>query len=225
MDVVAVVRAGSTPPGAPDDLTPVAGVPMVVRAVRGLLACGSVDGAVVVTSASRVDAVRDALGGLPVTVQADPAAPVLPARSRPGMVDRLSGGGSGPERLVVLVHDVARPLAPPSVGVAVLAAARAGHAVTVPVLPLTDTVKRVDPGGLVRDTPDRSGLRVVQTPQAFRADLVGDALPAVLAAPAGQSYAAAGTVAHTVAGHPHALALRGAWDLWTAERILAGGSA
>jgi 2-C-methyl-D-erythritol 4-phosphate cytidylyltransferase len=41
-------------------------------------------------------------------------------------------------------------------------------------VPLTDTVKRVS-GGLVVETPDRSQLVAVQTPQGFRADVLRSA--------------------------------------------------
>jgi 2-C-methyl-D-erythritol 4-phosphate cytidylyltransferase len=70
---------------------------------------------------------------------------------------------------VVLVHDAARPLAPPEVFDAVLAAVAAGADGAVPGLPVTDTVKRVAPDGAVVETLDRHALVAVQTPQAFRA--------------------------------------------------------
>jgi 2-C-methyl-D-erythritol 4-phosphate cytidylyltransferase len=70
---------------------------------------------------------------------------------------------------LVLVHDAARPLAPPEVFDAVLAAVAAGADGAVPGLPVTDTVKRVAPDGAVVETLDRHALVAVQTPQAFRA--------------------------------------------------------
>jgi 2-C-methyl-D-erythritol 4-phosphate cytidylyltransferase len=72
------------------------------------------------------------------------------------------------EAEVVLVHDAARPLAPPEVFDAVLAAVAAGADGAVPGLPVTDTVKRVAPDGAVLETLDRHQLVTVQTPQAFR---------------------------------------------------------
>lgn len=67
----------------------------------------------------------------------------------------------------VLVHDAARPFASPALVDRVLAAlAEADGA--VPAVPVTDTVKRVR-GGEVTETLERSELRAVQTPQAFRA--------------------------------------------------------
>lgn len=67
----------------------------------------------------------------------------------------------------VLVHDAARALTPPDLIVRVVDALRAGHAAVVPALPLSDTIKAVDANGAVLGTPERAGLRAVQTPQGF----------------------------------------------------------
>ena len=45
----------------------------------------------------------------------------------------------------------------------------------VPGVPLTDSLKQVDENGVVVSSPDRRTLRAVQTPQAFRFDLLLDA--------------------------------------------------
>jgi 2-C-methyl-D-erythritol 4-phosphate cytidylyltransferase len=71
---------------------------------------------------------------------------------------------------VICVHDAARPFASPALYRAVVDAVVAGADGAVPGVPLADTVKVVDPSGVVVDTPDRSTLVAVQTPQAFRAD-------------------------------------------------------
>jgi 2-C-methyl-D-erythritol 4-phosphate cytidylyltransferase len=73
---------------------------------------------------------------------------------------------------VVCVHDAARPFATPALFAAVVAAVRAGAAGAVPGTPVTDTVKVVDAEGVVLATPERSTLVAVQTPQAFRADVL-----------------------------------------------------
>ncbi len=67
---------------------------------------------------------------------------------------------------IVLIHDAARPFASPALIDAAIAAARA-HGAAIPVLPVTDTVKRVDARGTVTATLAREELRTVQTPQAF----------------------------------------------------------
>lgn len=70
---------------------------------------------------------------------------------------------------VVVVHDAARPLAPPTLFTAVVAAIEPGVDGAVPAVPVTDTVKRVA-AGLVVETLERATLVAVQTPQAFAAE-------------------------------------------------------
>jgi 2-C-methyl-D-erythritol 4-phosphate cytidylyltransferase len=72
------------------------------------------------------------------------------------------------DALVVLVHDAARPLVSDDVIRRVLAPLSEGYDGAVPVVPVSDTVKRVR-GGDVVETVAREGLVVAQTPQAFLA--------------------------------------------------------
>jgi 2-C-methyl-D-erythritol 4-phosphate cytidylyltransferase/2-C-methyl-D-erythritol 2,4-cyclodiphosphate synthase len=67
----------------------------------------------------------------------------------------------------VLVHDAARPFASAALITRAIVAARECGA-AVPIMAVTDTVKSVDARGVVTGTPDRTALRLVQTPQAFR---------------------------------------------------------
>ena len=73
---------------------------------------------------------------------------------------------------IVCVHDAVRPLATPALFSAVIEAVRDGADAAVPALPVTDTIKVVGGDGAVVDTPDRATLVAVQTPQAFRADVL-----------------------------------------------------
>jgi 2-C-methyl-D-erythritol 4-phosphate cytidylyltransferase len=79
------------------------------------------------------------------------------------------------DALVILVHDAARPLLQEDVIERVLAPLSQGWDGAVPGLQLVDTVKRVD-GEAVAETLDRSQLVAVQTPQAFAAGVLRDAL-------------------------------------------------
>ncbi|NBX71220.1 MAG: hypothetical protein EBQ98_04865 [Actinobacteria bacterium] len=49
----------------------------------------------------------------------------------------------------------------------VVAAIRGGAKAAIPVLPLVDTIKRVNNNGIAIETVDRNQLRRVQTPQGF----------------------------------------------------------
>lgn len=75
---------------------------------------------------------------------------------------------------IVLIHDAARPFV--SAGVisrAIDAASRTGAA--IPVVAVTDTIKVTGESGNVEDTPDRASLRIAQTPQSFRFDVILEA--------------------------------------------------
>lgn len=108
-----------------------------------------------------------AAGGAASSAPAAGTHPSSPA-SRPDDGTRLPV-----DRHLVLVHDAARPFAPPAVFAAVVEALGSADAV-IPAVPVTDTVKqvRVDADGAetVVGTPSRSTLRAVQTPQGFDLD-------------------------------------------------------
>lgn len=76
---------------------------------------------------------------------------------------------------VILVHDAARPLLPDDVIGRLIGALGEGYDGAVPVLPVTDTVKRVR-DGVVDETLVRDELVSVQTPQAFAASALRAAL-------------------------------------------------
>jgi len=76
---------------------------------------------------------------------------------------------------VIVVHDAARPAADGGLFAAVVRAVLDGADAAVPGVAVVDTVKRVDAGGVVVETLDRDELVAVQTPQAFRADVLRSA--------------------------------------------------
>ncbi|WP_460772217.1 2-C-methyl-D-erythritol 4-phosphate cytidylyltransferase [Microbacterium sp. GXF7504] len=81
---------------------------------------------------------------------------------------------------VVLVHDAARALTPPAVFERVVEAVDDGIPGVIPVLPVVDTLKRVD-GAAVIGPVDRSELAAAQTPQGFRRDVLETAYAAATA--------------------------------------------
>jgi len=124
---------------------------------------------------------------------------------------------------VIVVHDAARPLAPPALFASVVDAVHPGRVDgVVPVLAVADTLKRVVDDRVV-GTVDREGLVSVQTPQAFAAG----ALRAVHAG-GGETtddaglLEAAGLVVAVVEGDPRNLKLTRPEDLALAEALLAG---
>ncbi len=72
---------------------------------------------------------------------------------------------------IVLIHDAARPFVTRDTIDAVIHGAEVGPG-ALAAIPVTDTLKRGDAQGRVRETVDRSGLWRAQTPQAFPRDVL-----------------------------------------------------
>jgi len=71
----------------------------------------------------------------------------------------------------VLIHDAARPFLSAALAARLIDALEQGAAGVIPGQPVHDTIKQVR-DGQVAATPDRQDLYAVQTPQAFRLDVL-----------------------------------------------------
>jgi len=204
------VRLGESVPKAFVEL---AGRTMLRRAVDGLLESGVVDTVVVIVPEDLVDAAR---ADLPEGVVV-----VVGGEERSDSVRAGLAAATGAE--LVLVHDAARALTPPSLVARIVAELHAGRTAVIPVLPVSDTIKTVDVLGAVTGTPPRSELRAVQTPQGFDANLLRRAYQDV----DGDATDDAGLVerlgerVRTIVGEPEAFKITTPWDLALA-RILLG---
>ncbi len=76
-----------------------------------------------------------------------------------------------PDVRIVLVHDAARALTPAEVFGRVIEAVESGRDAVLPVLPVVDTIKRID-ADAVTAAVDRADLAAAQTPQGFRRDVL-----------------------------------------------------
>ena len=120
---------------------------------------------------------------------------------------------------IVLVHDGARPLAGDAVFMRVIQAVRGGADAAVPVIDLTDTIRRRG-GGVA----DRSEFVAVQTPQAFRADVLRAAhATGADATDDATLVEAAGATVTMVAGDSRNLKITEPHDLAVAEMLLRTG--
>ena len=79
---------------------------------------------------------------------------------------RQDGAPLQPTDPVVLVHDGARPIVTPALVRRVIDAA-AAHGAAIPVVPVVETLKRIQ-GDVVAGTVDRTSLGASQTPQGYR---------------------------------------------------------
>ncbi|MGV0907387.1 2-C-methyl-D-erythritol 4-phosphate cytidylyltransferase [Mycobacterium novum] len=205
------VRLGA---GIPKAFFLLGGQTLVERTVAVLRESGVVDQVVVAVPPDRTDEAKLILGSKAMVVAG--------GENRVESV-RLALASAG-EPDFVLVHDAARPLTPVDLVVRVVEALHAGHRAVVPALPVSDTIKAVDANGVVLGTPERAGLRAVQTPQGFAADLL---LRAYQQAGAGTEFTDdASMVEHIggqvqiVDGDPLAFKITTALDAVLAEAVL-----
>jgi 2-C-methyl-D-erythritol 4-phosphate cytidylyltransferase len=124
---------------------------------------------------------------------------------------------------VVVVHDAARPLASRTLFASVIDAIRTGADAAVPALPVVDTLKRVRDRDVV-ETVSREGLVAVQTPQAFRAEVLraAHARDGIDTDDAALVEAGGGKVV-VVEGERRNLKLTRADDLEMAQTLMEGG--
>lgn len=195
------------------------GESLLSRAVRGLLDSGVVGHVVIASPEDELAAVRAEITSV------DAAEVVVGGADRTESVRRalLQAERSAPDARTALVHDAARAFTPASVIREVVGAVESGADAVVPVLPVSDTIKSVDPSGRVERTVDRSPLRAVQTPQGFALDVLREAHEAAGGAATDDAglVERIGRTVTTVEGHPRALKITTAFDLAIAESVLA----
>jgi 2-C-methyl-D-erythritol 4-phosphate cytidylyltransferase len=150
-----------------DPLAGEAPLARVVRTMRGA--------AVVAVAGPLVDTVRECLAA-----QGLSAVGVAVAEEPGSRAQCLDAGMRylKDQPLLVLIHDIRRPLAPAGLRDRVIAGLQAGSPVVMPVLAVTDSVKAVDARGSVTGTLDRATLRAVQYPRGFTANRLSQLLAA-----------------------------------------------
>ncbi|QUV97323.1 2-C-methyl-D-erythritol 4-phosphate cytidylyltransferase [Chloracidobacterium aggregatum] len=173
MTAVAIVPAGGLGVrfGAdrPKQFLELAGRPIIIHTLRRLAACPDVSHIVVALPPTARPVFAALLETFPVE---KPITAVAGGAERQESV-RLALAAVPDGTSVVVVHDAVRPFATTELITATIAAARADRAAVVGH-PATDTIKLVR-DGLAYETPPRSTLYAVQTPQAFETGLLRDA--------------------------------------------------
>jgi len=144
----------------PKAFLPIGERPILAVAAAAAAASPKVAAIVVAAPAGYEDEARSCLEGLSVATTV-----VLGGSTRQASV-RAALAALAPDAGIVAVHDAARPFAPPDLFTEVIRAVEDGADGAIPILPVTDTVKRLD-GVRVVDTLPRGELGLAQTPQAF----------------------------------------------------------
>jgi 2-C-methyl-D-erythritol 4-phosphate cytidylyltransferase/2-C-methyl-D-erythritol 2,4-cyclodiphosphate synthase len=164
--IVAAGRGSRAGGGVPKQYRLLAGRPVLARTLESFLTHPLVDRVCVVIHPDDNGPYDTAVASLAPPLAKRLTPPAKGGETRQDSV-RLGLEGLGePDGAVVLVHDAARPFVDAALIDRAIGAGESGAA--VPGVPVTDTIKMIDPDGDVAVTPDRSSLRAIQTPQAFR---------------------------------------------------------
>lgn len=165
-----IVAAGSASRmgGIDKIMAPLGGEPVIVRTVRQFQECDAIREIVVVTRSDLIVPIMDLCHDFDKV-----KAVVVGGDDRAASVNMGLNTLSSKCRLVA-VQDGARPFADWQLIDRVVRAADA-YGAAAPAIPVKDTVKVVQ-GGIVKETPERSTLKAVQTPQVFDFDMLRAAL-------------------------------------------------
>jgi 2-C-methyl-D-erythritol 4-phosphate cytidylyltransferase len=153
-------RLGADEPKA---FVTIGGRPVLNVAASAAAASPAVGSVVVAVPEGMQERARECLEDLPVPFEV-----VAGGATRQASV-RAAMGAVEEAIAVIVVHDAARPFAPPDLFTEVVEAVLAGADGAIPAVAPADTVKRVHEG-IVVSTLDRDELALAQTPQAFRAE-------------------------------------------------------
>ncbi len=164
--------------GGPKAFVELAGRPLLAHSLAAAAAAPSIEAIVVAAppgALDRASEVAAGLGGIPIEVIAGGA---TRAESVAAALEHVRSE-------LVLVHDAARPLAPPELYESIVARLRAEPdlAAVIAAVPVTDTIKRVAGEGMrITETVPREHLWGAQTPQGFRVAALREAQHEALAA-------------------------------------------
>ncbi|MEV8267003.1 2-C-methyl-D-erythritol 4-phosphate cytidylyltransferase [Microbacterium sp. NPDC076911] len=218
---VIVVAAGSGTrlgAGAPKAFVGIDSHSILWHCLHGVFGAPNAQVVIVAPESRSGDALTDALAVAPD--KADVTSVVVGGPTRQGSV------AAGLAALwadidIVLVHDAARALTPPAVFERVIAEIDAGAVAVIPVLPVVDTIKRVDESTITGHV-DRSHLAAAQTPQGFRRDVLDAAYHAATAEFTDDAalVAEAGHRVATVAGDARSFKITTRDDLERAQSLI-----
>lgn len=167
-----VLAAGSSQRmGQEKTLMTVGGMPVLVRTLLAFEKSEHVDEIIVVTRVDRIEDTAELCHGNGIS-----KLKMVIGGGATRMESALAGvSACNKDAKLIAIHDGARPLITQELISRTVYAAEK-YISAVPVIPSTDTLKTVDENGVIIDTPDRSRIFRVQTPQIFHADMIKGAL-------------------------------------------------
>jgi 2-C-methyl-D-erythritol 4-phosphate cytidylyltransferase/2-C-methyl-D-erythritol 2,4-cyclodiphosphate synthase len=217
--IVVAAGTGERMGGGPKQYRMLAGIPVLARTIAAFAGRDDVNWVLPVINPSHAEL----YAGLGLNhFRVLPAVGGAPTRQGSVLAGLEALAPHAPD--LVLIQDAARPLVDDDTISAVIAAL--GDA-ALPVMPVTDTIKRSSEGRFAEGTEDRRTLFAAQTPQGFAYPAILDAHRRAAAEPTEFTDDAAiaewaGIAVALTPGSPHNIKLTHAADFERAERLLGG---
>ncbi|MBA7481622.1 2-C-methyl-D-erythritol 4-phosphate cytidylyltransferase [subsurface metagenome] len=154
----------------PKQLLKLGGITILERTIKPFVTCTEIVQIVIVAAENIIDHIKTIISG---SLSDDKLISVV--TGGPERQDSVLNGiyALDEDIGIVVIHDAVRPFITDGLVTECLRTAETFGAVSV-MRPLSETVKVVK-DGVVVETPDRSTLRITQTPQAFRKELIIEA--------------------------------------------------
>jgi len=162
------VRMGAN---RPKQFLEIDGVPILALTLRTIQECDAVDKIIVVAPEEELEFCQRSIVD---RYRLEKVMSVIPGGERRQDSVRLGLEATGDAFDLVVIHDGVRPLAGSGLVKKVLEAALE-HGAAIAGLPANETVKQADEQGMVVRTLDRSGIWLIQTPQAFSWAIIHEA--------------------------------------------------
>ncbi len=165
--IIVAAGAGTRMAGIDKVLSPIAGIPVLLRSTRPFQDCPSISRIIIVVSGEKEPMCRR----------------LIEHKEEWSKVTNICLGGARRQDSVaeglkqiedaewVVIHDGARPLVTVDLIERGLEAAQETGA-AVAAMPVKDTIKVMNDHNIVIDTPSRVSLQAVQTPQVFRSEII-----------------------------------------------------
>ena len=217
-----VVAAGhSSRMGRDKILLPLGDRPVIAHTLGAFERCDRIDEIIVVTRLESIEAVADICHDYGIT-KVSRIMVGGETRAQSSLIGVCAASGRAD---IIAIHDGARPFATPVLIDRVISAAERDSAVAPAVSP-TDTVRILNSRDAVISTPDRNLVALIQTPQAFSAGVIKNALMRAVKKelPITDDCSAVekmGIRVSVVHGEDTNIKLTTAMDVYIAEKILA----
>jgi 2-C-methyl-D-erythritol 4-phosphate cytidylyltransferase len=197
---------------------PLAGQPVLAHTLKAFDACALVDRIVLALPEAQMDYCRrEILASL--SLRCTPLLVAGGSRRQDSVSNALDVILE--QEGIVLIHDGVRPLVSDALIRACIVGAQRWDA-CIPVVPVTDTLKQIDAGSVIKGTIPRNALAMAQTPQAFRLPLIRQAYRlarecGVEATDDASLVEQMGAAVHSIPGSPTNIKITTPMDLQRAE--------